>query len=253
MSMNLKELRQLISDGESSRMEFKRSTGQRSDAANSFCHRDYAAHGGAVSVAMYDGRLEIISPGKFHFGITPAKLSRQHESKPWNPIIANVFYRAVIIEKWGSGTLNILEWCKANTNPKPSWTDKAGSVVMRFLPNSAAALSEQQESQLESQQESQLESQQESQLGSQQESQLGSQLESLRGRVLALLASGPLSKSEIAARLGQLQASGQLHKIIRLLIKEKSVSYTIPNKPQSRLQKYALIVGDAGMDSEKAE
>ena len=64
--MNLKELRQLISDGESSRMEFKHSTGQRSDAANAFCHRDYAAHGGAVSVAMYDDRLEITNPGELH-------------------------------------------------------------------------------------------------------------------------------------------------------------------------------------------
>jgi ATP-dependent DNA helicase RecG len=225
--MNLQELRRLISDGESSRMEFKRSTGQRSDAVNAFCHRDYAAHSGAVSVAMYDGWLEIISPGEFHFGIAPAKLSRQHESKPWNPIIANVFYRAGIIEKWGSGTLNIIEWCKANANPKPSWSDQVGSVILRFLPNSAAAISAQQESQLES------------------------QLESLRDRVLSLLASGPLSKSEIAAKLGQLQASGQLHKIIRLLIKEKSVSYTIPDKPQSRLQKYALERGNAEVDETK--
>ena len=38
--------------------------------------------------------LDITNPVTFHFGITPEKLTRPHESKPWNPIIANVFYRA---------------------------------------------------------------------------------------------------------------------------------------------------------------
>jgi predicted HTH transcriptional regulator len=102
MSMNLKELRQLISGGESSHMEFKRSTGQRSDAANAVC----AMLNDAVSIAMYDGWLKIVSPGELHFGITPAKLSRPHESKPWNPIIAYVFYCAGIIEKCGDPEYN---------------------------------------------------------------------------------------------------------------------------------------------------
>lgn len=65
-----------------------------------------------VAVAMYDDHLEITNPGDLHFGITLEKLTRPHESKPWNPIIANVFYRAGIIERWSSGTLNIIDWCK---------------------------------------------------------------------------------------------------------------------------------------------
>ncbi|HXK62100.1 MAG TPA: ATP-binding protein, partial [Acidobacteriota bacterium] len=67
-----------------------------------------------------DDYLEITNPGTFHFGITPEKLTRPHESKPWNPIIANVFYRAGIVERWGSGTLNILDWCRENGNPPPA-------------------------------------------------------------------------------------------------------------------------------------
>ena len=42
------------------------------------------------------------------------------ENKPWNPIIANVFYRAGIIERWGMGTLNIIDWCTENGNPTPA-------------------------------------------------------------------------------------------------------------------------------------
>jgi len=75
---------------------------------------------------------------------------------------------------------------------------------------------------------------------SQPESRPESQPESLEGRVLALLAGGPLSKAELASRLGHKEISGQLNKIIRLLLAEQNVEQTIPLKPTSRLQKYRL-------------
>ena len=85
-------------------------------------------------MAIYDDHLEITNPGDLHFGITPEKLTKPHESKPWNPIIANVFYRAGIIERWGAGTLNIINWCTENSNPSPTWQEQAGSVYGTFLP-----------------------------------------------------------------------------------------------------------------------
>ena len=106
----------------------------REALANALCHRDYTIPGGAVAMAMYDEHLEITNPGALHFGITPEKLTRPHESRPWNPIIANVFYRAGIIERWGSGTLNIIDWCAENGNPAPTWSEQAGSVYVTFKP-----------------------------------------------------------------------------------------------------------------------
>jgi ATP-dependent DNA helicase RecG len=100
----------------------------REALANSICHRDYTTPGGAVAIAMYDDHLEIINPGIFHFDMTPEKLTRPHESKPWNPIIASVFYRAGVIEKWGMGTLNIIDWCKENGNPS-----QRGKCVLNLL------------------------------------------------------------------------------------------------------------------------
>ena len=79
----------------------------REALANAFTHRDYASTAGSVSVALYDDRLEVISPGELHFGLTPEKLYLPHESKPWNPWIAKVFYRRGLIETWGRGTLKI--------------------------------------------------------------------------------------------------------------------------------------------------
>ena len=81
----------------------------REALANAFAHRDYASGSGSVGVALYDDRLEIISPGELHFGLTPEKLLKPHESKPWNPLIASTFYRRGHIEAWGRGTLKIAE------------------------------------------------------------------------------------------------------------------------------------------------
>ena len=83
---------------------------------------------------MHDDRLEIINPGELHFGITPESLKQPHESKPWNPLIANAFYRAGIIERWGSGTTNIINRRKENGNPVPNWQVRAGSVVLTLRP-----------------------------------------------------------------------------------------------------------------------
>ena len=73
----------------------------RESLANALCHRDYAIGGGSVGVAVYDDRLEVMSSGTLHFGLTPEKLFEPHESLPWNPLIARTFYRRGIIEEWG--------------------------------------------------------------------------------------------------------------------------------------------------------
>lgn len=70
----------------------------REALANALIHRDYTSAAGAGAVALYDDRLEIISPGELHFGFTPEMLFQPHESKPWNPWIAKVFHRRGLIE-----------------------------------------------------------------------------------------------------------------------------------------------------------
>ena len=54
----------------------------REVVANALCHRDYTIPGGAVSMAMYDGRLEIINTGTLHFDITPEKLTSLTNRSP---------------------------------------------------------------------------------------------------------------------------------------------------------------------------
>ncbi len=67
-----------------------------------------------------------------------------------------------------------------------------------------------------------------------------SQPESMNARVLSLLKDQPLGKSEISVRLGQKEVSGHLNKVIRELLAKQDIELTVPDKPNSRLQKYRL-------------
>ena len=104
----------------------------REALANAFCHRDYSIGGGSVGVAIYDDRLEVTSSGSLHFDLTPEKLFVQHDSLPWNPLIASTFFRRGIIEEWGSGTLKMAELTIRSGLPPPEIEDEGGCVTVRF-------------------------------------------------------------------------------------------------------------------------
>lgn len=106
----------------------------REALANAFCHRDYSIGGGSVAVAIYDDRLEITSSGTLHFGLTPSALFEPHESLPWNPFVARVFYRRGIIESWGRGTIKMGELMTRAGLPRPEIFESAGCVTVRFAP-----------------------------------------------------------------------------------------------------------------------
>lgn len=107
----------------------------REALVNAFCHRDYSIVGGAVSLAIYDDRLEIWSDGSLPFDLKPEDLKREHPSRPRNPLIAQVFYLRGMIERWGRGTQKIVELCVKAGHPEPEFGEQAGSVWVRFLPS----------------------------------------------------------------------------------------------------------------------
>ncbi|MFY9341957.1 MAG: RNA-binding domain-containing protein [Planctomycetota bacterium] len=107
----------------------------REALANAICHRDYAIGGGSVAVAIYDDRLEITSSGSLHFGQTVETLFAPHESLPWNPLVARVFYRRGIIESWGRGTIKMAELTTSAGLPRPEIEDAGGCVTVRFRPS----------------------------------------------------------------------------------------------------------------------
>ena len=107
----------------------------REALANAVCHRDYSIGGGSIAVALYDDRLEITSSGPLHFGLTAEALFQPHESLPWNPLIARVFYRRGVIEAWGRGTIKMAELVTRAGLPRPEIEEAGGCVMVRFRPS----------------------------------------------------------------------------------------------------------------------
>ncbi len=106
----------------------------REALVNALCHRIYASPGGAISIAIFDDRLEIWNDGNLPFGLTLADLKIDHTSHQRNPLIASVFYNRGLIERWGRGTQKILSLCVKAGHPEPDFFEQSNSFAIRFMP-----------------------------------------------------------------------------------------------------------------------
>jgi ATP-dependent DNA helicase RecG len=176
----------------------------REGLANALCHRDYTQASDCLSVAMYDDRLEIVNPGGLHFGLTSESLSTPPESRPWNPLIAGVFYRAGIIESWGSGTTRMLEACQDQGRPSPSWRNEiCGLRLVLTAP------------------------------------QVTPEVTPEVVRVLRY-SQAPVTRQELQALLGLKDPDHVREAYLRPALEAGLLIMTIPGKPNSRLQQYHM-------------
>ena len=65
-----------------------------------------------IQIRIEEGVMYISNSSLFPFGWTAETLMGLHSSKPFNPDIANVFFRAGYIESWGRGIQKICGACK---------------------------------------------------------------------------------------------------------------------------------------------
>lgn len=81
----------------------------REAALNARMHRDYADPGD-IQVRLQSDRLSL-----------------------WNPTVAQVFYYAGLVERWGSGITRIRQALRAQGLPEPEMAEEAGGFRFTFL------------------------------------------------------------------------------------------------------------------------
>ena len=74
---------------------------------NAFCHRDYREYD-SVNIAVFKDRLEIRNPGLLYGGLTISDIREKMVSMRRNELLAELFQRSHLIEKWGRGIKLIL-------------------------------------------------------------------------------------------------------------------------------------------------
>ena len=104
----------------------------RESCINSLCHRSYHQPGSSVSIAIYDDRVEIRNTGTFPADLPIERLMQEHDSKPQNPIIANVLYKSKILESWGRGIGTMVDECKRVGLPAPEFNTDGSFVWVVF-------------------------------------------------------------------------------------------------------------------------
>ncbi len=189
---------------------------------NAVIHRDYSILGSDIKMAIYDDMLEITSPGPL-----PDLLSFEDlgtgRSEIRNRVLAPIFKDMKLIEAWGSGIQKMKTDMKDYPEIELILQEAGHAFQVQFVKKEGAeAESGQSQGRVKA------------------ELKKESQPESMQGRILEALASGPLSKAEISDSLGLERVTGYLNRIVRELLSEGRIEYTIPGKPNSRLQKYQL-------------
>ena len=81
---------------------------------------------------LFPDRLEIMNPGKLPVGLTIEDLYSAHKSIPANPLIADTFYLNGTIEKAGTGTGDIVEYCTKKGLKKPTFKQGSGFDVILY-------------------------------------------------------------------------------------------------------------------------
>ena len=81
---------------------------------------------------MYADKIYIANDCIFPEDWTIDDLMGKHRSRPYNPLIANTFFRAGFIEAWGRGIEKIKDSCKEAGNPMPEYTIKREDIMVMF-------------------------------------------------------------------------------------------------------------------------
>ena len=197
---------------------------------NAVAHRDYASNA-SVQVMLFSDRLEVWNPGHLPPTLTPALLRVPHASIPRNPLIADPLFLTRYIEKAGTGTLDMIALCKEAGLPPPDFRQDGGQFVQTIW-RPPAQVTAQGEGVTERVSPTQSRPSQD-QVGTK-SGPSRDQVEILRK---CMIERGITELMKIAGRTNRTKFRDQ---VLNPLLRDGLLEMTIPEKPNSPLQKYRL-------------
>ena len=242
-------------DGENAaaptRSEFPRDA-IREAIVNAVCHRDYTSNA-CVQVMLFRDRLEIINPGPLPKGMTVEDLYRTHDSIPRNSLIARAMSWTSYVEKSGSGTGEILDKCVEYGLARPEFDPTTGffKTIIWRAGTGKRAKGPSRRGLVEGASQGLVKGASRHPVGTQSAPSrhpVGTQSRhpvccgtegSIQERVLSFC-DVPRSTKELLDKVGRSDRTKFKRFVLRVLMEDGILEWTIPDKPNSRLQKYRL-------------
>lgn len=100
---------------------------------NAIIHCNYAALV-PIQIRIHEDAVYISNDCVFPVGWTVETLMERHRSQPYNPNVANGFFRAGYVETWGRGIEKICEACKEHGVRLPEYTLHMEDIMIKFTP-----------------------------------------------------------------------------------------------------------------------
>ena len=176
-------------------------------------------------IRVYEDKLKMWNPAVLPEGWTLQDLLGEHSSAPFNPLLANTFFRAGEIEAWGRGIERIFDACREARAPAPEIRFEVGGLWTEF-PFSQEYLRL-------------------IQVGNERlTTEVTDPVTDPVDQVLVALVDGPLAPSVIQSRVGLKHRPTFRANYLHPALESGLIEMTLPDKPSSRLQKYRL--GAAG-------
>ena len=103
---------------------------------NAVVHKDYTS-GIPIQISVYEDRIVFWNPGGLPERWTLKELLGKHPSRPFNPLLANAFFRAGYIESWGRGIEKIHRECREHGIDPPIYDFGMAGLMLTFHANPA--------------------------------------------------------------------------------------------------------------------
>lgn len=88
---------------------------------NAIVHKDYSSCN-PIQISVYADKIYVWNDGEMPASLASTeKLFQKHSSKPYNPKLANIFFKSGMIEAWGRGFDKIREACRKYNAPLPEY------------------------------------------------------------------------------------------------------------------------------------
>ena len=203
---------------------------------NALIHRDYIVMGSEIHIDMFDDRVEIVSPGGMFEGapIQECDINRIRSVRR-NPVIADLFHRMKYMERRGSGLRKIV----SETEKLPGYTEvcrpefySTATDFRVILKNVNFHLGQKD-----------MVSDQDSDQDRNQDRYCETVKLTLDYCQIAR------SKQEICTHLGYKNLTYFTRKYLKPLLESGQLRMTLPEKPQSRHQKYVTVQGEPQNDA----